>query len=221
MQIRLRGFDQAAKAALLKKLWHSRCWSNRGCGYSTLGDRNRRWPDQRARRSPKSAHRFGPARLKAVQPHPKPSRWRERLRTGRSEIGAELPVLQARRAGKYCPHRRLSWLIPPFAQLVEKGTQLGRLMRQLGEEVLAPLFRGSGGQRRGRGDDTLDRARHFDRSQDRIDPAVDQRQQMPGLVNRSSRDQRRNRADAENDDRQPRPDPARSCSVIRQPIVFP
>jgi hypothetical protein len=86
------------------------------------------------------------------------------------------------------------------------------------------LLCGGGGQRRGRGYDALDRARHFERSQDRLDATIDQRERMADLdkrVDRRTRNQRRNRADAENDDQEPRTDSARSCSVVRQPVVSP
>jgi hypothetical protein len=55
---------------------------------------------------------------------------------------------------------------------------------------------------------TSDRARHFERSQDRVDAPIDQRQRMPDFdkrVYRCTGDQRRNRADAKNDDQEPRP----------------
>src|SRR5215472_15133577 len=90
--------------------------------------------------------------------------------------------------------------------------------------MVAPLLRGGGGQCRSRGDDALDRARDFDRSEDRVDAAIDQRERRADLdkrIYRRTGDQCCNRADAENDDKEPRSDAAGSCQAVRQAYSLP
>jgi hypothetical protein len=88
------------------------------------------------------------------------------IRIERRQIGVQLDRVALDR-------RQLFLADPAVAQFRQKGAQLGRLAGQLGEEVVAPLLGGGGGERRGRGDDALDRARHLDRGQDRVDAAID------------------------------------------------
>src|SRR5215472_18791953 len=88
--------------------------------------------------------------------------------------------------------------------------------------MVAPLLGGGGGQCRSRGDDALDRARDFDRSEDRVDAAIDQRERRADLdkrIYRRTGDQCCNRADAENDDKEPCPDATCTCPALRHAIV--
>jgi hypothetical protein len=107
--------------------------------------------------------------------------------------------------------RQLLRADPAVAQFAEKRPQLARFTGNPSEDLLALLLGGYGGQSGGWGHDAFDGTRHFERSQDWVDAAVDQRERVPEFekrIHRGPRNQSRYRADNKKRDQEPRPQAA-------------